>query len=476
VLKLSQDRAAAVAAFIYIALGLVGMLVLYPFESVRLEGCILLLAVMLVCLIIVEVRRVGHFLTPAGILAVGGLLLFVLRPLTILDSGYTTATNMAQTQVFTGPLVSAGSLAQLQVGLWFSAFGLVYFFWLFHPRFERQNPATASQEVTTSAAVGRARLLVIGAAILAATLSATLVTLQGGISTFFEGLSNRSGFLSGLFFFTIGYLPLTVALSGYLLTRRRRPDLKVWDSLAVSALVVLILSAFATGGRGPLLLGVIVPMLILKQAGPKPLRMRHLVLIGLGTVIAAMVMSIVLRENVYSQGEALADLTTDPIGTLGQRLTSGSETRPFDSLILLNSEDAKGNLQPQLGLTYVKDLTYFVPSSVYPGKDGGANAWFTRTFAPSFYYPYEVETSISAIGEGYANFWHYGILLSGAIVGFVASRIGLRPGQTMAGQLYAVTLTPLFFSFMRGDSYQNLPTILLTAGAAALVLKVIHPD
>jgi hypothetical protein len=413
-----------------------------------------------------EWRRVGHPLTPAGIVAMGGLLLFFLRPLTVASAGTTTAGALADTRMFIGVTVEAAGLALLQLITFFAAFILMYLQTLYG-----RTRSAAPREVgfaSQSAHLHRTALLLGLSIALAVTITTVLVYSSGGIVAHFGGVSLRSAFLSGRYYMTLGYVPLSISLCLYVIVRRGHyPDRSPWTSLATTGAVVLVLTAFATGGRGPVILGAVIPLLILKQLGPRPLRTASLLAVGLTVVAGAMVMSLVLRENSYTGGAALSQLSDRPLASLLERLTSGAETRPFDSLILLNEADLQGRLDLQMGRTYLTVPTWFLPGSVATWKSGGANTWFTMEYLPRFYYPDHIETSISAIGEAFANFGWVGVPLAGAAVGWFAARISAYRGSpTVHATLIYVVLSPLFFSLVRGDSYQNLSLIILTAGLA----------
>ncbi|MEV8136183.1 O-antigen polymerase [Microbacterium aurantiacum] len=415
-----------------------------------------ILGIALVVLAVFEMRRIGHPLTPAGIAALGGILIFALRPLTIASSGTTTPGAMLDTRVFVAGTVDAGVLALVQVSLFYGVFGAVYFAMQNHPA-----KPPAPHRTLPEGAVRRAGLLLGFVTIFAVACAGLLILSSGGVEAHFSGVSVRSSFLAGRYYLTLAYIPMTVALVLYVLARRYS-GLKEWNGGALFAAVILCGVGFTTGGRGPLLLGVIIPILILKQTGPSRFSPRTLAVIGVGILAGAMVMSLFLREGNYDEGASIRALQEDPIGTLLTRLTSGAETRPFDSLILLNEADAAGTVPWLLGSTYAAVPTWFIPGELAPWKDGGANTWFTRTYVPRFYYPDQIETSISAIGEAYANFRWVGIILVAALVAVAAAKLGVkRSGDSLVKTTIAATLTPLFFSFIRGDAFQNLSTVIL---------------
>ena len=121
---------------------------------------------------------------------------------------------------------------------------------------------------------------------------------------------------------------------------------------------------------------------------------------------------------------------------------------------------------------------WFVPRALWEGKlSGGGNTWFTREYVPRFYGTARIETSLSAVGEGYANFGYAGVAVAGAAFGALASmlRPRRRPGvdRDLLGAALPVVLTPLLFSLVRGDLYQGgsltIATVILTTGAYLLV-------
>jgi len=424
---------------------------------------------MFITLTIYEWRRVGHPLTPIGILSLGGFLIFVLRPFTIKSTGTTTAGAIADAQTYQGDIVPAATTAIEQV-LVFGFFVSVFYF--YRVRRTAQAEAGVTTREVTDDVVKRAAAFLCAALVVALTCTILLVQSSGGLSAHLAGVSVRSSFLAGRYFLTLGYVPLAAALILYLLARRAHPKLPTWAPLGLISATSLLGVAFITGGRGPLLLGAILPLLLVKQLGRRPLHTPAIILLGLGLVVGAMIMSLTLRENVYDDGESLAALANDPVSTLTTRLTSGAETRPFDSLILLNQGEAQGRLSHQYGGTYPLVLTWFVPGSLLPEKVGGANAIFTRDYLPRFYYPDHIETSISAIGEGYWNFGWPGIALIGALVGIAAARFTTyNHDRSLLRTVLFVLLTPLFFSFARGDSYQNLSLVLLTVLMAGLASR-----
>jgi hypothetical protein len=189
-----------------------------------------------------------------------------------------------------------------------------------------------------------------------------------------------------------------------------------------------------------------------------------------------------VRNSNFDQGRSLDQLTTDPVGVLLEQLTSGAETRPFDSLIRLNEAEAEsqgGAFEFQNGATYAAVPAWFIPRALWEGKpSGGGNTWFTSTYVPRFYGEQKVETSLSAIGEGYGNFGLPGVALAGGVIALIASALtrGRFARKGLFGATITVSLTPILFSVLRGDAYQGGSLMIATVLIAGVIYLVAsHP-
>jgi oligosaccharide repeat unit polymerase len=421
---------------------------------------IVFLFTMLASLLAFEWRRVGDPISPVGVLATGGILLFVLRAWTISLTGVTSPGAIADEQPFDSLARQAGSAGLFQVMLFFTFVGVAYFM---RVKNSVRDGGHSANSDAVGYSLGRVTLLMYAAIGLAVVLLLYLVGLSGGLASYISGLSVRSSFLSGHYYLTLGYLPLEAVVVYWLVLRER---LGLGDrkrvALVVGAISLLVVGGL-TGGRGPVVLSGAIPLLFCKQISRRRLSGFLVVVMSAIVGAGALVMGLLLRQNRYDNGESLILLKANPIKTLLDRLTSGAETKPFDSLLRLNEVRGSSDFKLQLGSTYVKTFTWFVPGGILPSKSGGANTWFTKTYLPRFYYPDRIETSISAVGEAVANFSLVGPILVGFVVGSLAGAFDRRnlSRYGVYGVSVCAVLTPLFFSFLRGDSYQNVSTGLI---------------
>ncbi|MDO4045420.1 O-antigen polymerase [Clavibacter michiganensis] len=477
--------AAAVVLTVLAALGGVALLgneLSYPFM-------IAVLAILLVGVLVKETVSNGDPITPGGIVAFTGLLLFVLRPLTVANSMETSPGAIADTRFFSPTLQLAASSALIEALIFFSAFFVVYYYSVAREARRIRRGGEDAKALEDNAIAGGpavvdpdaqvrwqrvfntsvAQALVVISSVVALGLLVYLVLSSGGIQAYTTGLANRSDFLSGKSFIGLSYIPVQIAIVYNVLARRQK-GLEGWNWVNLVAVLVLVVCAGSAGGRGPLIIGVFLPFLILKQIGPKPFRFRTIALIGGVTAVVAMVYSIVIRESTFDNGRSLDRLTQDPLGVLLDRLTSGIETRPFDVLIRLNEVASLPDFVYQWGATYAAVPAWFVPRGLWEDKPfGGGNTWFTSTYVPRFYGVNRVETSLSAIGEAFANFGIPGVVAVGALLGLVAGlfiRARMRR-RGLLGAAIAVVVTPYLFSLIRGDAYQGMSTSI-----ASLVILV----
>ena len=453
-------------------------------QAISYPTMIAILAVVLVAALVRELIVYRDPLTPAAVVAITGLLLFVLRPLTIMWNRVTSPGAIADSRDFTPTLILAGSAALVECLIFFCSFFLVYYFITIS---RERNLSLASvaddQQRRVVSSNGLQAVVIIASAIAVGALG-YLVLTSGGPAAYFAGLANRSDFLSGKSFLVLGYVPVEVALVANVV-HRRNVGLPVWRNwVNIVAVLSLAVCGVAAGGRGPLVVGVVLPLVLLKQLGPKPFRLRTIAALGLALVVVAVSYSIVVRNANFDQGRSLNQLASDPIGVVLDQLTSGAETRPFDSLIRLNEVAAQDDsFEFQYGATYEAVPAWFVPRAVWDDKpSGGGNTWFTSTYVPRFYGQTKVETSLSAVGEAYGNFGHGGVAVAGALMAVLAaalSRSRLR-SRGVLGLTISVCLTPILFSLIRGDAYQGgsltIATTLLSVVIYLLVSKPFVPE
>ena len=140
-----------------------------------LVGC---LGAQLLTLAIYEWRRVGHPLTPAGIVGLGGFLVAALRPITIKTSGFTTAGALLDAQSFEGVIEEAALRSVIQWLLFVTFLGAAYFYFVTRPVAAGRTP----ERPTSDQDVNRAGAFLLASLAVALLTAAMLIQSSGGLS------------------------------------------------------------------------------------------------------------------------------------------------------------------------------------------------------------------------------------------------------------------------------------------------------
>jgi oligosaccharide repeat unit polymerase len=433
---------------------------------------LVLLAVAVIVIVRQEKRANGTVLSATGVAAMTIGILFVLRPIIASSSGITNAGASVDARPLDGFLREDGRQAIFQALLFACALGIGSCIRL------RAKPVEPSGTLEAAERAKRSGTILGIAALVAALADAELVRQAGGPAAYLSGISSRSSFLSGSSYFTLAYLPLLVALVHHLVSRAATNPTERLSFPLLSAIALLGASTVIAGGRAQLVLGFILPLVLLKQYGKRPFKWWTISILGAVTIVLALTMGLLLRDNRFDNGASYASLKSSPIQTLGDRISSGIEMRPFDSVLRLDEGLRDGEVPRQHGSTYLKVPTWFVPRKLWSGKPfGGGNTWFTSKLLPRFYGPDRVETSLSAIGESFANFGYGGIVVVGALTGVMGAFIErVRRRRTLRGLTICITVVPLFASFIRGDAYQNAPLALATIVLCFVITGISRPS
>lgn len=432
------------------------------------------LTILLMLMLVREYSFVGDVLTPIGITCLMAILLFVIRPIAFFANGVTNAASEMEAIRIDDALHSAGISSVLLSYAFF--LGILASSAAMRPKTNKYISfwKTTDRATPSTHALNRARLLVVGAILVCLVAIGLLIQQGGGLKSYVEGLAYRSSFLAGSVFLTLTYLPLLVSLLNHL-TLRTRAGKRSIDSVAVIGFLILLLTTLSGGGRAQVIFGCALPLVLFWHLCIKRISTKALIGGGASLVLVALLMGIFLRDAQFDSGQSLKELREKPIHMLTTRLTEGIESRPFDSVVLLANASSQDRLEHTYGQTYLTSAAFFVPRALWEGKPyGGGNAEFTSKYLPRFYGYKRIETSISAIGEGYLNFGPLGVLIVGGVFGFIAEsflRFRFAPRHLWKSVAYCAAV-PAFATLLRGDAYHNLPlliSILTLAWLAAWV-------
>ncbi len=417
-------------------------------------------------------------LSPLALMAYLFIFLYVLRPLYILSTGTIGSARLSE-----GYTLDDRALAAMTRSLWLLLVALLAGVMVYLLVVLRSGASWTARRLRYDGPQltlrSRDILLIAVVVTSALALGTYLVLIQqaGGLSSYLNGIATRSKFFFNRSFVTLVNLPLKallfVTLAAYVTGwRANRLRAIVW-----STLLVVILTDFLSGGRAAVITGTIVPcVLITHNFGFRFRRSMALLLLSAGLIFF-----VSARAGVrdYAFQSSTSQSRTQLIGAsfthLPQTILGGDEAIPFDSLAVLNGATGLP-AQTQDGSTYLPILTYLIPRFLWTDKPlGGGNVWFTSTYYPSFFGPDHVETSISGLGEFFANFGATGMVLGLSILlGIVAlayRRIRQRPSARAivhysVGMGYLITL-------IRGDAFHSVTNWLVTVILIEVAWRII---
>lgn len=403
--------------------------------------------------------------------------LYVLRPAYVFVSGRYGPTRAIDDRALTPDILPAISHA-----LALAALGLTCF-WVGSMMDRWLNPGVGESWRGLRERVDRIsfdsiplRVGVVIAAVAAGYVDYRLVRDAGGLSRYISQLSVRSAFFFGRGYLAQITLPLKVlvlvVLAGKL--AGRRPTRR--DAVLVAGLLTPVLVGdFLTGGRATLLVGTLLPVVLLVHYLWAPLRLRVVATLVVAAMLVFVGSRIITRDSVYVSGqhESRVSLIKSAVLHLPSSTLGAREAVPFDSLVVLVDASRKG--APLLmGRTYLPIASFPVPRAIWPGKPlGGGNYWFTTTYFPGFYGNVHAETSISFLGELYANFGSGGIALGCCCLGFMLAVFRRRVFEGQSARalvVYAITIGYVV-SGLRGDAFHTVTNWVMTIG----LLLVIWP-
>ena len=416
--------------------------------------------------------------SPLILLAFLFVVLYVLRPLYILSSGHWGPTRVLDDRAVTTQTLHVMSRASWIVLLGFIALTLGF---ALHRSLNERSPGTwrmirlrVRTPPRSVPKVGSAARFIVASGTLAAYAYWQLIRQTGGFSAYLHALSARGGFFFGRAYLLAVTLPLKVAtliVVGLVLASGNVSKRRL---VGVAVLVVAVSAGdFLTGGRAGLLLGTLLPAILLSHYLRRPLHMRAIVVLC-GAALLVFVAARVVTRDAVIQNAPRTQVLVAALRHLPATTVGGREAIEYDSLMTLVGDS---HLTSLLGRTYVPIVTFPVPRAIWAGKPaGGGSTWFTRTYYPEYYAAGgHTETSISFIGESYANFGiagvAVGLFLLGVFVSVLYTRL-VRASDVRTVLLYALILGYVV-TLIRGDAFHSVTWAAMTVAVALASWPVI---
>jgi hypothetical protein len=445
------------------------------------EFVLSLTAVTLGCLALglLGLRREGSPFSPLFLIAVVLSIFYVLRPAYVISDGRIGPTRAVDDRWVNAQVMHEMVTANWLVVLAIASLAIGY---VVYGAAESSDVARVPGVVrrgTTSSGFGPAAGMAVACTgLLAFGSYLLLIRGAGGLHAYLSALSVRSEFFFGRGYLAAAPIPFKAVVLVLLAMALQWPAISRRQRLGLALLLIAVLTTdFLSGGRAALLLGTVLPASLLFHYVRRPLRLRTLFILALIMTLAFVAMRVVFRDatHVDNRGVARSTLVLRAFRDLPSNTIGGRDAVPYDSLVeLVHVHNLGAGLQ--WGSTYRAIFTYPIPRRLWPGKPlGGGNAWFTQTYFPDFYAQGNVETSISYIGELYANFGSAGIVLGFFGLGIATAIVGrrLRRSADAISTVVSVVTVAFLIQLLRGDAFHSVTTWVLTVAAVQLASKVV---
>ncbi len=448
-------------------------------------GRIAVLAATLATSTALELARSRNVLSPVVVVAGLFAWFYVAKPLHVLEVGVISSGTSVDAIPVLGAWRSVMAEALLAVTVAFCLVNLA-----FQIVVAGRRPAPAPRPATTHE-LDPALFRLAAAAVVAIDVVAfgLLVRAAGGLSAYVGGLALRSDSLAGLSFLTLATVPLNLLLLVGLTARFRGVRGAPGSGLLLALGGLALGSALLTGGRASLLTGLLLPVLVVVHYARRRIGAVVAASLAFAGMVAYVALGALLRDSQFSRTAGLGpwDFVRARLGDLHESLVGGLAVVPYDSLVRVMGARAFGDLTWQQGATYRSILTWPVPRALWAEKPaGGGNAWFTETYVPRFYGDERIESSLSFVGESYANFGWAGVvlgsLLMGTLVGLLHARLrhARLPGVGGSGDAFSLPLYAAVLGFLspafRGDAYHNVTGVVFAVavwwGMRAVLTRV----
>jgi hypothetical protein len=395
--------------------------------------------------------------SPLAIIFFLVIMLYVCRPLWVLH-----ANSWGPTRAFDDRAVTTAVLRSMTTALWIVLVSmLAAFIGYALVRLRTGNqPDERSSEAGEIRVGAYAWIVTGGFAVLALGAYASLVLQAGGLSSYLDQVAVRSQFFSGRSFVTLANLPLKAAVFVLIGVALRRNEKSPYIRAGLAGLFgVVLLTDFLTGGRAAILTGSLLPAILLVHYLRRRLTGRGVLVVVTIAMLVFIATRAAIRDYAFQgdSGRSRAALIQESFTHAPQTIFGGHEAIAFDSLSVLTSSSARA--QERLwGTTYEPIATYPIPRFLWPGKPlGGGNTWFTSKYFPEYYGSDHIETSISFLGETYANFGAagsvIGLTLLFALVAAAYSRLTRFESPHFIVQ-YSIAIGYLV-TLLRGDAFHS---------------------
>lgn len=360
----------------------------------------------------------------------------------------------------------------LPVAVFMTAVSLPLFLWGYYSRFAERLAARLPQSRTGDNLAAPVIFLGVFSLFL-------LVQLAGdsdGLLNFILLGYGASSEIYGKGHLAIGFPWLFVA-SLFLLHRYAIRKKKL-DLVLFVVAFVLICGMFLLIGSRNMIVYMSLAVALFWHYAIRPIRLKRLAAFGLLSFLALNLVGYLRTSNYQSLGDfwttsaSAYQESSNARGRMFYTLTIGEFVVPFETLPQM-IRSVGSEIQPQLGLTYIKDVMLWVPSVLFPDRPPTLTHWYMETFYGEGH-GLNIGRSFFFLSEGYLNFGILGVFATmlgwGVFLGVVHFYLRAAHGAPGAVLLCALTIA-FIYRGLAGDfssMFVGLPEQSLSAAIIGL--------
>jgi hypothetical protein len=250
------------------------------------------------------------------------------------------------------------------------------------------------------------------------------------------------------------------------------------DLLLFVVAFVLICAMFLLIGSRNMIVYMFLTVALFWHYAIRPIRFKRLAALGLLSFLALNIVGYLRTSNYQSLGDfwttsaSAYQESSSARGRMFYTLTIGEFVVPFETLPQM-IRSVGSEIQPQLGLTYIKDVMLWVPTVLFPDRPPTLTHWYMETFYGEGH-GLNIGRSFFFLSEGYLNFGILGVfatmLVWGVFLGVVHFYLRAAHGAPGAVLLCALTIA-FIYRGLAGDfssMFVGLPEQSLSAAIIGL--------
>ena len=410
--------------------------------------------VLSVLLYIAVEKSIISIFSPAAISAIGLIIMYVLRPIYILQTGFWGGTPLLVKSVngHTGLFTEAMLVSALFISIF--SFPLILFLLKHKP--ERKKIAITPRFIRATNQINSillfSSLIILSIPFLRGYTLSGYLQLLSTRSIMFKTFFGDFGAFVEVFFFLYTSSAIVKIVN----------DLVCKKSIVLT-IVLVVLVLMLLGGRSNILF-FLISVGGAKIYLSKKLNTSYIIYFGIAVFIFGISYRVLTRDLYFqnNQGKEASEVLLETLSKPHEFLVGGFDFVQTDALMTVIADERlqKNHLY---GSTIVACLTSPIPRVMWPDKPKGAMTYFTKVYYPSHFTHTEGgELVASWLVESILNFGYFGIIFAGLTMLYFVYVVekGLSKCRSTLDLAILCIVTPRPFNIMKSDLFNNFMAIV----------------